>query len=210
MTHSPPPAVAVLDDDADLALSVARLLKRHGHKAEAFSTPDALFAAHASSLFGCVVSDIQMGEIDGFAFAEDLRLQDPCVALVFMTAWPTTAHAVDAVRRHGGLDYLEKPIDEPRLATAVAESRLVHTPAPHPCRELKPHAAGARSLRIARTRPLQQGDRRAPRYLGPHRRGSPSGDRRQDPHQWPCAARRPEQRRGLSMPPIIYWISKAR
>lgn len=121
MTHSPPPAVAVLDDDADLALSVARLLKRHGHQAQAFYTPEALFAAHASLPFGCVVSDIQMGESDGFAFAEDLRRQDSCVALVFMTAWPTTAHAVDAVRRHGGLDYLEKPIDEPRLATAVVE-----------------------------------------------------------------------------------------
>lgn len=122
MTQSPAsPPVAVLDDDADLARSVARLLTRHGHQASAFGTPDALLAAHAAAPFACVVSDIQMGEIDGFTFAEDLRGQDPCVALVFMTAWPTTAHAVDAVRRHGGLDYLEKPIDEPRLAAAVAE-----------------------------------------------------------------------------------------
>lgn len=122
MTHPPSSAlVAVLDDDADLALSVARLLARHGQGASAFCAPDELLAVHASSPFDCIVSDIQMGEIDGFAFAEDLRRQDPCVALVFMTAWPTTAHAVDAVRRHGGLDYLEKPIDERRLAQAVAE-----------------------------------------------------------------------------------------
>jgi FixJ family two-component response regulator len=48
-------------------------------------------------------------------------MRDPAVALVFMTAWPTTTHAVDAVRRHGGLDYLEKPIDEARLLAAVRE-----------------------------------------------------------------------------------------
>jgi FixJ family two-component response regulator len=113
--------VAVLDDDEDLALSVARLLSRQGHAAKAFFKPEELLAAHTSSRFGCVVTDIQMDDTDGFTVAEALRDQDPCVALVFMTAWPTTTHAVDAVRRHGGLDYLEKPIEEPRLISAVAE-----------------------------------------------------------------------------------------
>lgn len=113
--------VAVLDDDADLAMSVARLLKRHGHDARPFTTPEALLASIEGAPWGCVVSDIQMGQMDGFAFAEAMRGRDANVALVFMTAWPTTAHAVDAVRRHGGLDYLEKPIDEARLLAAVAE-----------------------------------------------------------------------------------------
>lgn len=123
MTVAVPPSanVAVLDDDADLAATVARLLSRHGLTAKAFTAPaDLLLALHGDT-FGCIVSDIQMGEMDGFAFADALRGRDPCVALVFMTAWPTTAHAVDAVRRHGGLDYLEKPIDEPRLIAAVRE-----------------------------------------------------------------------------------------
>lgn len=113
--------VAVLDDDADLAATVARLLVRHGLQAHAFVAPQDLLASMGECTFGCVVSDIQMGETDGFACAEALRARDPRVALVFMTAWPTTAHAVDAVRRHGGLDYLEKPIDEPRLIAAVRE-----------------------------------------------------------------------------------------
>lgn len=113
--------VAVLDDDADLAATVARLLGRSGIPARPFTAPRDLIAVVPATAFGCVVSDIQMGEMDGFAFADALRAKDPAVALVFMTAWPTTAHAVDAVRRHGGLDYLEKPIDETRLIAAVAE-----------------------------------------------------------------------------------------
>jgi FixJ family two-component response regulator len=113
--------VAVLDDDADLATAVARLLMRHGHRAQPFTTPQGLLSAMDSARWGCVVSDIQLGETDGFAFAEALRQREPHVALVFITAWPTTAHAVDAVRRHGGLDYLEKPIDEARLLAAVVE-----------------------------------------------------------------------------------------
>ncbi len=121
MTEGRPQVVAVLDDDDDLATAVARLLGRHGIRAKAFHVPDALLEALLSNTFDCLVSDIQMGETDGFAFAETVRGHDSCVAMVFMTAWPTTAHAVDAVRRHGGLDYLEKPIDEERLITAVRE-----------------------------------------------------------------------------------------
>ncbi|KMS51806.1 response regulator receiver [Novosphingobium barchaimii LL02] len=113
--------VAVLDDDADLAATVARLLTRNGVAARAFVAPQDILAMLPDRALGCVISDIQMGEMDGFAFADVLRVRDPAVALVFMTAWPTTAHAVDAVRRHGGLDYLEKPIDEPRLIAAVSE-----------------------------------------------------------------------------------------
>ena len=116
------PTVAVLDDDRDFAESVTRLLVRHGHAASAFWEPAELLQAVPASTFHCVISDIQMGEVDGFDFAEKLRVLDPSLALVFMTAWPTTAHAVDSVRRHGGLDYLEKPIDEARLLTAVAEA----------------------------------------------------------------------------------------
>jgi FixJ family two-component response regulator len=121
MTDTAAPLVGVLDDDADLAATVARLLGRNGLAARAFVAPQDLLAALPACTFGCVISDIQMGEMDGFAFADALRMRDAAVALVFMTAWPTTTHAVDAVRRHGGLDYLEKPIDEARLLAAVRE-----------------------------------------------------------------------------------------
>ena len=116
-----PATVYVLDDDVDLGASVARLLARHGHAARAFAEPTALLRDYPGAHAACIISDVMMGDMDGFAFAEAVRAIDPDVALVFMTAWPTTANAVDSVRRYGGLDYLEKPIDEDRLLAAVAE-----------------------------------------------------------------------------------------
>ena len=68
-----------------------------------------------------IVTDVMMADLDGFAFADRIREHDGSVAIIFMTAWPTTANAVDAVRHYGGLDYLEKPIDEERLLAAVEE-----------------------------------------------------------------------------------------
>jgi len=113
--------VYIVDDDRDLGAAVARLLVRHGHAAEPFLDPAILLSVYADAPAHCVVTDIMMGDLDGFGFADRVREIDPAVAIVFMTAWPTTANAVDSVRRYGGLDYLEKPFDERRLIAAVAE-----------------------------------------------------------------------------------------
>ena len=113
--------VYVVDDDGDLGAAVARLLVRHGHAAEPFLDPAMLLSVYADAPAHCIVTDIMMGDLDGFGFADRVRVLDPTVAIVFMTAWPTTANAVDSVRRYGGLDYLEKPLDEPRLVAAVEE-----------------------------------------------------------------------------------------
>ncbi|SFO03690.1 response regulator transcription factor [Sphingomonas sp. OK281] len=113
--------VYVVDDDPDLGAAVARLLCRHGHVAKPFLDPAPLLDVYADAPAHCIVTDVMMGDIDGFDFADRVRIADPAVAIVFMTAWPTTANAVDSVRRYGGLDYLEKPIDEDRLIAAVGE-----------------------------------------------------------------------------------------
>nr|WP_257558507.1 response regulator [Sphingobium sp. CFD-2] len=113
--------VYVVDDDRDLGASLARLLRRHGFDAEPFTDPGALLEIYANAPAHCVLTDMMMDDLDGFAFAEKVRELDPSVAIVFMTAWPTTANAVDSVRRYGGLDYLEKPLDQERLLVAIEE-----------------------------------------------------------------------------------------
>jgi two-component system response regulator FixJ len=113
--------IYVVDDDRDLAASLARLLRRKGFGAEPFTDPAHLLAGYDAAPAACVVTDVMMGDMDGFAFADRLRAIDPAAAIIFMTAWPTTANAVDSIRRYGGLDYLEKPLDQKRLLTAVQE-----------------------------------------------------------------------------------------
>lgn len=119
---APAALIYVVDDDGDLGLALCRLLRRNGYSAEPFDNPALLLQAFAAEPAHCVVSDIMMEPINGLDFAQVLRGRDPTVAMVFMTAWPTTADAVDSVRRFGGFDYLEKPIDEGRLFAAIAEA----------------------------------------------------------------------------------------
>lgn len=113
--------VYVVDDDVDLGASLARLMRRSGYASEAFCDPEALLATYADQPASCVLTDVMMGEVDGFAFVRRLRAIDSAVAVLFMTAWPTTAAAVDAIRDYRGVDYLEKPIDTDRLLESIGQ-----------------------------------------------------------------------------------------
>ncbi|HUG46691.1 MAG TPA: response regulator [Sphingomicrobium sp.] len=117
-----PATIYVLDDDADLALSVTRFLQRSGYDATAYSDAAVLLEDCKHKPPHCVISDVMMGEIDGFMVAEKLRRCAPTAAVIFITAWPKTSAAVDAIRNFGGIDYMEKPIQEQRLLDGVAEA----------------------------------------------------------------------------------------
>ena len=113
--------VYVIDDDADLAHSIGRLLERRGYRVEVFTGAEEILRARSEPQPACALVDVMLGDQDGFAVADLLRQKEPATAVVFMTAWPKTMSAVDAVRRHAGVDYLEKPIDEGRLFEALIE-----------------------------------------------------------------------------------------
>lgn len=115
------PLIYVVDDDVDLATSLARLLERSGYRARGYGDPSALLEACSQEPPHCVVSDVMMGDLDGFAVAERLREIAPATAIIFMTAWPRTSAAVDAIRSFRGVDYLEKPIEEQRLLDGLAQ-----------------------------------------------------------------------------------------
>jgi two-component system LytT family response regulator len=65
-----------------------------------------------------VFLDVQMPEVDGFAVLE--ALEGPLPASVFVTAHD--AYAVRAFEVHA-IDYLLKPFDDARLATALARAK---------------------------------------------------------------------------------------
>lgn len=122
MQNAATSTVYVIDDDPDFAASLARLLRGAGYKAEPFSDPQSLLAAYLVEPADCVVSDVMMGELDGFAFSQQLQAIYKCVRVIFVTGWPSTSAAVKAVRQFDAADYLEKPLDEEALLAAVAQA----------------------------------------------------------------------------------------
>ncbi|MBQ4198349.1 MAG: SpoIIE family protein phosphatase [Kiritimatiellae bacterium] len=80
--------ILVLDDERLIRLTVCARLKRAGYEAVPVATVDEAVAAlklHIRS-FCAVISDIMMGDMDGFVFRDIVRGMDPLMPFFFMTA----------------------------------------------------------------------------------------------------------------------------
>ncbi|PCC73872.1 two component transcriptional regulator, LytTR family [Nannocystis exedens] len=112
----------IIADDEPLARSRLRaLLADHADIEVAAEAEDADAALQAirGERPDLVLLDIEMPGIDGVALARRLHLT-PAPLIVFVTAYAD--HAVDAFET-GAIDYLLKPFDEARLATALNRVR---------------------------------------------------------------------------------------
>jgi FixJ family two-component response regulator len=116
--HSPPPTIAIVDDDPAVLRSLARLLAVHGYQVRAFASSEALLAE--IELFGpdCVIADLSMPGLSGLDLQhrlDELGLRYP---MVFVTGHGDIQASVLAMRG-GAVDFLTKPYDQNHLLDAV-------------------------------------------------------------------------------------------
>jgi EAL domain-containing protein (putative c-di-GMP-specific phosphodiesterase class I) len=134
--------VLVVDDDDAMLRLCARVLGARGwlvtvadHGASALDKIDA-----SNVPFDCVVSDVNMPELDGFDLTQVLRCRDDVLPVLLMTGDPSLDGAVRAIDR-GAVSYLGKPFAPEALASAVARAARRHRIA-RTRREAASHRAG--------------------------------------------------------------------
>jgi FixJ family two-component response regulator len=88
--HSPALAVAVVDDDPSILRSLERLLESAGHSARAFSSGAALLASDCLSEIACLISDIDMPDMDGFELVRRVHEACPGLPTILITGYPET------------------------------------------------------------------------------------------------------------------------
>jgi FixJ family two-component response regulator len=111
--------VAIIDDDDSTRKALARLIKSAGIEAVTFASAGEFLDNPLLEQTDCVITDMRMPGLDGLELQEKLRQLLPGVSIVFLTGQgnvSTTVHAMKA----GAFDFLEKPIDEDVLLTAIA------------------------------------------------------------------------------------------
>ncbi len=113
--------VLVVEDNEDVARSLAMLLELWGHNAEIVYRPEAaLDAAHAHPP-AVVLLDIGLPGMDGYQLAKKLRLQQGCEKVVLVAM---TGYGQDEDRRRAeeaGFDHhLVKPVDPDVLQQLLA------------------------------------------------------------------------------------------
>ncbi len=115
---TPSLVLLIVDDEADLADTCARVLKKAG-----FDCIAAYDAAAALELFDAtrpalVLSDINLPDGDGYQIARHVRDRSPLTPVILMTAHHNSQVA-DRAARAGAAYYLGKPFSNVALTAAV-------------------------------------------------------------------------------------------
>ena len=116
-----PTLVIVVDDNAGLLKSVARLLAHHGIDSRTFASAEALLESDSVQTATCLLLDIHLGGISGFELRRRLAASGSKCPVIFMTANDDEAthnEAVDA----GCIAYLRKPFASHVLLDAIREA----------------------------------------------------------------------------------------
>ena len=132
MTPTTPAWVLVVDDDTAVRVALQNLLGAAGFRVATLSSAAALKDDPRLQLPCCVVLDLKMPGMSGLEVQSWLEHAAVPVPVVFLTGHGSVPASVQAMRR-GAIDFLEKPVDPPRLIDAVsralergAESRARH------------------------------------------------------------------------------------
>jgi two-component system, NtrC family, response regulator HydG len=108
MSERQRPRVLVVDDEREMADTVAEYLDGRGYRTEIAVGGRAALSALKRKEFDAVISDLRMEGLDGLDVLEAARAADPTRPVIIMTAYGTIDGAIEAVRR-GAAQYLTKP-----------------------------------------------------------------------------------------------------
>ena len=114
------PHVALVDDDPDVRVGLQALLRSFGYNVSLYNGAQALLDAGYGDI-DCVLSDVQMPGMDGFALLARLRAGGDAPPCILMTAY-ADAHVRARALRAGAACFLGKPVDAEALAGCIAQA----------------------------------------------------------------------------------------
>jgi FixJ family two-component response regulator len=90
--------VAVIDDDASLCRSLARLLQHSGFQVITFESAEQFLADPLRIHFGCLLVDIQLGGMTGIEMHRKLLAEGDATPVVYITAFDDPRAKAEADR----------------------------------------------------------------------------------------------------------------
>ncbi|HMI89891.1 MAG TPA: sigma-54 dependent transcriptional regulator [Polyangiales bacterium] len=114
--------VLVVDDESSLREMLQLLLKRNGYSVEtADGQRRAMELLRAHEPFDVVVTDLSMPDGSGMGVLADARKVEESTQVIMITAYATTAQAVQAMRE-GAYDYIKKPFKNDELLAVIEKA----------------------------------------------------------------------------------------
>lgn len=111
--------VAIIDDDESILAAMSGLIRSLDYHASSFQSAEDFLASDVVETAGCVITDIQMPGMDGFALQHRLCTLKPDLPVVMMTAIVADALEIRAMAA-GVRNFFRKPVSGDRLAECLA------------------------------------------------------------------------------------------
>ena len=122
MTHrASGQTVAVVDDDPAILRSLECLLESADYRVRLFASGAELINSGCLAEVDCLVSDIEMPGMDGFALLRQVHASRPELPVLLITGYPETIKRLPADNQ-GGSRVFAKPFRGPELLTAISEA----------------------------------------------------------------------------------------
>jgi FixJ family two-component response regulator len=114
--------VFVVDDDAAVRKSLARLLKSAGFRTESFSSADEFLDFWGGNpLPGCVLLDLSLPGLNGLQLQQKLQSSAHAIPIIFITGHGDIPSTVTAMKA-GAVDFFPKPFNDEDLLRAIREA----------------------------------------------------------------------------------------
>jgi len=115
--------VYIVDDDISVCRAVSLLLKSHGFKVQTFTRAAEFLAFKQLRLPSCLILDIRLPGINGFALQDLLTSRRLTIPVIFITGHGNIPMSVKGMKA-GAIDFLSKPVTEKKLLGAVTQAIL--------------------------------------------------------------------------------------
>jgi two-component system response regulator FlrC len=126
--------VLIVEDDPSLRQALCDTLQLADYAVTVASDGNEALEVLANQPVGMVISDVQMGALDGYELLQRVRGTQPDLPVVLMTAYGTIDKAVTAMRG-GATDYLVKPFEAHVLVELVGRYLPANESRPGPVAE---------------------------------------------------------------------------
>ena len=112
------PKVLVVEDDISLREALSDTLQLAGYSVSSAANGAAALEMMEKEHMDVVVSDVQMGPMDGSELLKNIKKQHPQMPVILMTAYGTIQKAVEAMHA-GAADYIVKPFEIDALVNII-------------------------------------------------------------------------------------------
>ena len=117
-------SILVVEDEDIMRESLVDWFSSEDHKVDAAADGEKELKRFNLEDYDVAIVDLKLPGRDGLSVLSEVRVENPKVKVIIITAYPSIDTAVEAMRR-GAVDYLAKPFELDRLGASITRARGV-------------------------------------------------------------------------------------